>query len=110
MNRKILKTFIVLFIFTIIGVSLLTLKLLFAEMCFTNKIFHAFKDLNYNHINTCISKGNLNYNIKKLLKNSPTLYEFARKIKRQYVSGYSKDFINLDNSYINILKINFFTK
>jgi len=97
-KKKKLRIFILFFIFIIIFVSFVSLKLLFSASCIDTKVFRAIKDFDYSFTKTCISKENLAPNIKKILRNSPELYEFARKIKRKKIQGFNKDILTLDNS------------
>ena len=96
------KKFLIFNIFVFIIICFATLNIFYSDLCKTFKIFSAAKNLNYNHIRPCISKGNMDHNIKKLLINYPTLYEFARKIKKKYYSGSSKDLLNLEISKTQI--------
>tara|TARA_Y100000590_G_C15742395_1_gene1020741 strand:+ start:833 stop:3172 length:2340 start_codon:yes stop_codon:yes gene_type:complete len=98
MKKKILVSSILIFVV----ICFATIKIFFSEYCVNPKIIKAAKDLNYIHLKTCFSKGNMEHNIKKILIKHPTLYEFARKIKKKYYSGTTKDLLNIEFSKIQI--------
>jgi len=89
--KKILASSILIFLV----ICFIAVKIFFSDICANTKIINAAKDLNYIHLKPCFSKGNMEHNIKKNLINHPTLYEFARKIKKKYYSGTSNDLLNL---------------
>ena len=78
MKKKILVISVLFSILIFFGI----VKLFFSDFCANIKIFDAQRDLNFHHLKDCISKENLDHNVKKPLNNTPTLYEFARKVKK----------------------------
>ena len=68
------------------------LNLTISNNCKTIKIFSSIKDFGLSHIDSCYSKDNFFYSIKKLLSKTPVLYEIARKYRRTYqTSSYILD-------------------
>lgn len=53
------------------------LNLTISNNCKTFKIISSVKDFGLGHIDNCYSNDNLVYSIKKILSNTPVLYEIA---------------------------------
>jgi len=86
-----------IFIFLIFILIIFYLNLNISENCKSLKIFRSSFDFGLSHIENCYSSGNSIPKIKELLSKSPTLYEVARKYRRNFVT---KDFI-FDNPPTN---------
>ena len=69
------------------------------DNCKSLKVFSAYKDLGFEHIKPCLSKGNLNNKVKKVFKKSPLFFEYFRSIKRDRFGGSNQDILSFkDNS------------
>ena len=68
------------------------------DNCKSLKFFSAYKDLGFEHIRPCLSKGNLNNKIKKVIKKSPLIFEYARSIKRKRVGGSNQDILSFEDN------------
>ena len=86
------KKILLIFSFSFFVASGFYLNLTISNNCKTIKIFSSIKDFGLSHIDSCYSKDNFFYSVKKLLSNTPVLYEIARKYRRTYqTSSYILD-------------------
>jgi len=93
--NKFIKSSIV---FLLIVIGILSYIFYISDSCKTVKVFSAFKDLGFNNIKPCISKGNLPNKMKKIIKTSPLIVEFGRQLKRSYFGGSNQDLISFENN------------
>ena len=70
----------------------------FSDNCKSLKFFSAYKDLGFEHIRPCLSKGNLNNKVKEVIKKSPLFFEYARSIKRNRFGGLNKDILSFEDN------------
>ena len=68
------------------------------DNCKSLKAFSAYKDLGFEHIRPCISKGNLTYKVKKVLKKFPLVFDYARSIKRERFGGSNQDILSFEGN------------
>ena len=68
------------------------------DNCKSLKVFSAYKDLGFEHIRPCLSKGNLNNKVKKVIKKSPLFFEYARSIKRNRFGGSNQDILSFEDT------------
>ena len=85
-----------IFLFIIIGSLGYTFYV--SDSCKTFKVFKAYKDLDFEHIKPCVSKGNLQGKFKKIIKKSPLVFEYARSLKRNYLGGSNQDILSFENT------------
>ena len=83
-----LKHILFIFSFLVFIISGFYLNLTISNNCKTFKIFSSIKDFGLSHIDNCYSNDNLVNSLKKLLSNSPILYEIARKYRRTFITNY----------------------
>ena len=98
-RKKILNKFIkYIFILLLIIIGFLTYIFYVNDNCKSLKVFTAYKDLDFNHISPCLSKGNLNNKFKKIIKKSPLVFEYARSIKRNRFGGSNQDILSFEDN------------
>ena len=86
------KKILLIFSFLIFISSGFYLNLTISNNCKTIKIISSIRDFGLSHIDNCYSNDNLLYSIKKLLSDTPVLYEIARKYRRTFqTSSYILD-------------------
>jgi len=68
------------------------------DNCKSLKLFSAYKDLGFEHIRPCLSKGNLTNKVKKVIKKSPLVFEYARSIKRNRFGGSNQDILSFEDT------------
>ena len=68
------------------------------DNCKSLKLFSAYKDLGFEHIRPCLTKGNLTNKVKKVIKKSPLVFEYARSIKRNRFGGSNQDILSFEDT------------
>ena len=81
------KKILLIFSFLVFITSGFYLNLTISNNCKTFKIFSSIKDFGISHIDNCYSNDNLVVSIKKILSNTPVLYEIARKYRRTFITS-----------------------
>ena len=71
-SNKFVK-YLIFLLFTIIGFLIYTFFV--NDNCKSLKVFSAYKDLGFEHIRPCLTKGNLTNKVKKVIKKSPLVFE-----------------------------------
>ena len=81
------KKILLIFSFLVFIISGFYLNLTISNNCKTFKIFSSIKDFGLSHIDNCYSNDNLVSSMKKVLSNTPVLYEVARKYRRTFITN-----------------------
>jgi len=87
------KKILLIFSFLVFIISGFYFNLTISNNCKTLKIISSVRDFGLSQIDSCYSNENLVNSIKKLLSNTPLLYEIARKYRRTFIT----DNYTLDN-------------
>ena len=69
-----------------------------SDNCKSLKVFSAYKDLDFEHIKPCFSRGNLKTNVRHIIQKSPLVFEYARSFKRNYLGGSNQDILSFENN------------
>ena len=85
------KTLIKLCILSIFLAIALYFSLTITNRCKTTLVFKSVIDFGISHLEVCYSKKYLKPKVKNILKNSPTLYAVARKIRRSGKDSFQWD-------------------
>ena len=67
------------------------------DSCKSLKVLSAYKDLGFKHIRPCLSKGNFNNKVKKVINKSPLFFEYVRSIKRNRFGGSNQDILSFED-------------
>lgn len=81
------KKILIIFSFLVFISSGIYLNLTISNNCKTFKIISSVKDFGLSHIDNCYSNDNLVSSTKKVLSNTPVLYEVARKYRRTFITS-----------------------
>jgi len=98
-RKKILNKFIkYILILLLIIIGFLTYIFYVNDNCKSLNVFTAYNDLDFNHIRPCLSKGNLNDKVKKIITKFPLVFDYARSIKRKRFGGSNQDILSFEDN------------